>query len=63
MIKSIDNIELKKDLAYNLISDFENEVYNKNIIERIIKKIEQIPFLCIYRKREGNRISFNEIFN
>ena len=23
MIKSIDNIELKKDLAYNLISDFE----------------------------------------
>ena len=46
MIKSIDNIELKKDLAYNLISDFENEVYNKNI-ERIIKKIEQIHFMHI----------------
>ena len=41
MIKSVDNIELKKELAYNLISDFENEVYNKNIIERIIKKIEK----------------------
>ena len=40
MIKSIDNIELKKYLAYNLISYFKSEVYNKNIIERIIKKIE-----------------------
>ena len=50
MINSIDNIELKKDLAYNLISDFENEVYNKNIIERIIKKIEQIPFYAYIEK-------------
>ena len=56
MIKSIDNIELKKDLAYNLISDFENEVYNKNIIERIIKKIEQIPFYAYIEK--GKEIGF-----
>ena len=52
MIKSIDNIELKKDLAYNLISDFENEVYNKNII----KKIEQIPFYAYIEK--GKEIGF-----
>ena len=56
MIKSIDNIELKKDLADNLISDFENEVYNKNIIERIIKKIEQIPFYAYLEK--GKEIGF-----
>lgn len=50
MIKSIDNIELKKELAYNLMNDFKNELYNKNIIERIINKIEQIPFYVYIEK-------------
>lgn len=44
MIKSIDNIELKKELAYNLMNDFKDEVHNKHIIERIIERIEKIPF-------------------
>ena len=56
MIKSIDNIELKKELAYNLMNDFKNELYNKDIIERIINKIEQIPFYVYIEK--GNEIGF-----
>ncbi|MDZ5253059.1 GNAT family N-acetyltransferase [Clostridium sp. LIBA-8841] len=52
MIKSIDNIELKKELAYNLINDFKDEIHNKHIVERIIEEIEKIPF---YTYIENNR--------
>lgn len=56
MIKSIENIELKKDLAYNLMSDFKDEVHNKNILERIINKIEKIPFYTYIE--DGKEIGF-----
>ena len=35
MIKSIDNIELKKELAYNLMNDFKNELYNKVLLREL----------------------------
>lgn len=56
MIKSIENIELKKDLAYNLMSDFKNEIHNKNIIEKIIERIEKIPFYAYIEN--GKEIGF-----
>lgn len=59
MIKSIENIELKKDLAYNLMVDFKDEIHNKNILERIIDKIEKIPFYTYIE--EGKEIGFLSI--
>lgn len=56
MIKSIENIELKKDLAYNLMSDFKDEIHNKNIIEKIIERIEKIPFYAYIEN--GKEIGF-----
>lgn len=56
MIKSIENIELKKDLAYNLMSDFKDEIHNKNIVEKIIERIEKIPFYAYIEN--GKEIGF-----
>ena len=56
MIKSIENIELKKDLAYNLMSDFKNEIHNKHIIEKKIGRIEKITFYAYIEN--GKEIGF-----
>ena len=56
MIKSVENIELKKELAYNLMSDCKDEAYSKKITEKIIEKIEKIPFYTYIE--DGKEIGF-----